>query len=98
MVAMDDDGHDDCTTCPRCQFIERVGDYLQAAAADGAEEWQDDVGPFIDKMHSALWALQRLWATEQTHYTDQIDNAGEAARALVELFEQVHSLMGDDDE
>jgi hypothetical protein len=96
MVLIDDDIHDDdgdgCETCPRCQFIEHVSEYLTAAASDGADEWQADVGPLIDKMHSALWALQRLWAEEQTTYSDEIDNAGEAARALVELYERVHAL------
>ena len=46
-------------------------------------------------MHSALWALQRLWAVEQTNYTDQIDNAGEAARSLIELYELMDDLRPD---
>jgi hypothetical protein len=93
MVTIDDGhDHDDCDLCPRCQLIDRVAEYVTAAASDGAEEWQQDVGPFIDKMHSALWALQRLWAENQTHYGDEIDNAGEAARALVELYERMHAL------
>jgi hypothetical protein len=104
MVAFDDKHEDgsneeqDCGTCPRCRFIERVTNYVQSAAEDGAEEWQDDVGPWIDKMHSALWALQRLWAEEQTNYSDEIDNAGEAARSLVNLFERLYALMRDADD
>lgn len=94
MVAADS-GHDhgqEDELCPRCQFVQRVAEYLTAAASDGAEEWQYDVGPFIDRMHSALWAMQRLWAVEQTNYSDEIDNAGEAARALVELYERMQVL------
>jgi hypothetical protein len=92
MVAIDEHDHDGGENCPRCRFIHSVAEYVTAAATDGAEEWQDDVGPLIGKMHSALWALQRLWAEEQTNYTDEIDNAGEAARALVELYEQMDAL------
>jgi hypothetical protein len=94
MVAADG-GHDHGQgdeLCPQCQFIERVADYLDAAAIDGADEWQKDVGPLIDKMHSALWALQRLWAEEQTSYSDEIDNCGEAARSLVELYVRLDVL------
>lgn len=72
--------------CPRCEFLDKVAEYVTAAASDGAKEWQRDVGPIIDKMHSTLRALQRLWAVKQTNYSDQIDNAGEAATALVELY------------
>jgi hypothetical protein len=43
-------------------------------------------------MHSALWALQRLWAEEQTSYSDEIDNCGEAARSLVELYVRLDVL------
>lgn len=96
MIAHDGQAHDDehdGQLCPRCQATERVGDYVLAAAIDGAEQWQEDVGPFIDKMHSALWALQRVWAEEQTHYADDIDNVGESARALVELFVRLHTLI-----
>jgi hypothetical protein len=94
-MVMIDDGHnhDDCDVCPRCQFIGRVAEYLTAAASDGADEWHHDVGQFIERMHGALGAFQRLWAENQTaYYTDEIDNAGEAARALVELYERMHAL------
>jgi hypothetical protein len=95
MVAIEHDHDGGDELCPRCQFIDRVDEYLTAAATDGADEWQHDVGPFIDKMHSALWAMQRLWAEEQTNYSDEIDNSGEAARALVELYERIHALRDD---
>ena len=101
MVSIDEGGHDHDggELCPRCQFIDRVGEYLTAAASDGADEWQHDVGPFIDKMYSALWAMQRLWAEEQTNYSDEIDNAGEAARAIAALGAEIdqlwHTLMDD---
>lgn len=97
MVAIHD-GHDhgDGEVCPRCRMIERLADYLQLAATDGADDWHHDVGPFIERMHGALAAFQRLWAEEQTAlYTDDIDNAGEAARAMVELAEHVQAIVSD---
>lgn len=98
MVAIEHE-HGDGEVCPRCRMIERLADYLHSAAADGADEWHHDVGPFIERMHGALWALQRLWAEEQiAYYTDEIDNMGEAARALVELAERVYVLANDDDD
>jgi hypothetical protein len=95
MVAIEHDHGSGEEGCPRCEFLEKVNEYVTAAASDGAEEWQHDVGPLIEKMHSALWALQRLWAVEQTNYTDQIDNAGEAARSLIELYELMDDLRPD---
>ena len=95
MVGIEHDHGSGEEWCPRCEFLEKVNEYVTAAASDGAEEWQHDVGPLIEKMHSALWALQRLWAVEQTNYTDQIDNAGEAATALIELYELMDDLRPD---
>ena len=79
--------HDDegCELCPQCRFIERLGDYLDAAAASDATEWHDATGEIIDAMHSALWALHRLRAEAAADYSDEIDNTGEAARALAAL-------------
>jgi hypothetical protein len=92
MVASEQDHDGGEERCPRCQFIDQVAEYLTDAASDGADEWQHGVGPIIDKMHIALRALQRLWAVEQTSYSDEIDNAGEAATALVELYERMGRL------
>ncbi len=98
MVAMGDDGghvHDDDQgdeLCPRCVFVERLGDYLDAAAHGAAAEWQDATGGIIDAMHGALWALHRLRAEATTDYGDEIDNVGEAARALATLGEIVVRL------
>lgn len=98
MAMVHDDDHDDndgCELCPRCQFIDRVGDYLDAAASDGDEDWQAAVGPLIDRMHGALWAMQRLWSERFTDEHREIDNTGEAARAIVELYERIHALRHD---
>jgi hypothetical protein len=43
-------------------------------------------------MHRALWALHRLRAESTTDYTDEIDNLGESARALVALGELIAEL------
>ena len=93
MVAIHDGhDHDDqgCELCPRCQFIERMTGYVYAAAADGAEEWQGDVGPFIEHMHTALAALHQLRAVEQGGDDgDATGKAREAATALVALVEML---------
>lgn len=88
----DHEGHE---LCPRCQFIERLGDFLDGAAEGDADEWHDATGGLIEHMHSALWALHRLRAESTTDYSDEIDNVGEAARALVELYERIHALRND---
>jgi len=94
MVAINDDGHDhdDGGLCERCQFIERLADYLDAASEGDPSEWHDATGGLIEHMHSALWALHRLRAESTTDYTDEIDNLGESARALVALGELIAEL------
>jgi hypothetical protein len=89
------DGHDHddgegCELCPRCQFIERITGYVYAAAADGAEEWQGDVGPLIEHMHAALAGLHQLWAvTQGGDDGDATGKARDAAAALVGLVEML---------
>lgn len=95
MVAFHD-GHDHDDQgderCPRCLFIERLGDYLDAAAEGDATEWHDATGEMIDAMHSALWALHRMRGEATTGDDGEIDNAGEAARSLAALAEMVVRL------
>jgi hypothetical protein len=81
----DDHEHDDDELCPRCQFIERLAEYLNAAAEDDTQAWHDATGQIIEHMHTALWALHRLRAESTTDYIDEIDSAGEAARSLTAL-------------
>ena len=94
MVAFHDDDHagQDDELCPRCLFIDRLGDYIAEAAEGNAAEWHDATHDIIDAMHSALWALHRLRAESTTAYRDEIDNVGEAARALAKLGEIVTRL------
>lgn len=91
MVAISDNGHDHDgdEVCPRCQFVERLGDFLDEAAQGEPDEWHGVTGEVVEYMHSALWALHRLRAESTTDYTDQIDNVGEAARAIVALGEKI---------
>lgn len=95
MVVINDNPHehdDGDELCPRCGFIDRLGDFLDEAAEGDADEWHDATGGLIEHMHSALWALHRLRAESMADYTDEIDNVGEAARALVALGELVVRL------
>lgn len=94
MVAFHDDDHagQDDELCPRCLFIDRLGDYLADAADGDAAEWHDTTGTIIDTMHSALWALHRLRAESTTSYRDEIDNPGEAATAIARLGEIIARL------
>ena len=98
MVATNGNGHEHDNgdgLCPRCEFIERLSDFLDEAANGDPDEWHGATGALFEQMHSALWALHRLRAESTTEYTDEIDNLGEAARALAALGEIVAQLEDD---
>lgn len=91
MVAITDDAGG-CDKCERCQFIERLSNYLKMAASDGPEEWASDACPMIEQMHVATAALQRLWLGHYGEAPRDPDDATIAAVALVELNEFVAQL------
>ncbi len=104
MVAIDEGGHDHDggELCPTCQFRQALADLFQGSAEDGPKQWHYATGDLTNLMHNALWALNRLQAESFTDEHDLIDNAGEAARSLVDLANEIehlrHELLADDEQ
>ena len=100
MVAMNDgQDHGDGEACAGCRFVEALVQHLDAAVNGDDQRWHDATGEITDKLHSALWALHRMRSEAATDYSDEIDNHGEAARAIAALGAEIdqlwHTLMDD---
>jgi hypothetical protein len=102
MVAMNDDGPNDCSACPGCRFKMALANYFTESRRDGDEEWHWATGDLRRHMHAALLALDGIEATAfgDASRHDDHDHASDAASALyaieAELPQLWHVLMDDD--
>ena len=101
MVAINDQhDHGDGDVCRNCRFVEALVQHFDSAVNGDDQRWYDATGELIERMHSALWALHRMRSEATTDYSDEIDNHGEAARAIAALGAEIqelwHVLVDDD--